>query len=140
MKKINRRNAILVNIIKSYACHSIDSIQDLEVFGSELHEKIFDKNLFLVDCKKAEKWIEKNYGIFDAIKKIVEYERLYFGKVLTALESPEQVYSSLVRILGDELLLETDTMYRVWDRKLSDEDLRKVKSEIKKVKIVWRKD
>lgn len=46
----------------------------------------------------------EEYGIFDAIRKVQEYEKLQFGETITDIADPEKLANMLFYIIGQELI------------------------------------
>lgn len=70
-------------------------------YYSDLHGEIFNYGVN-ADIEELEE-----YGIFDAIGEIQEYESNHFGEIYTDLSSPSQVADMLYYIKGEEFLFET---------------------------------
>lgn len=73
----------------------------------DLHGEIFNYGV------NAEIKDLEEYGVFDAIGEIQEYESNNFGEFYTDLSSPSQVANMLYYILGDNFLNESLDFYRV---------------------------
>ena len=74
-------------------------------YYSELHNETFNTNYYIVGTYEAEKALEQ-YGVFEAIRKIQEYENDNFGEVLTDLSDPEKISNMLYYIIGNEAIQE----------------------------------
>ena len=88
---------------------------------SEVHHIVFNTDYFIIGRYKAKKWIEKHYGVFEAIEAIKEYEQFNFGEVTTDFSQPENVCNMLVYIAGEQALNNCDKITNNWDCVLSDE-------------------
>lgn len=84
----------------------IDHLYSIEEFTCEhdLHNDIFNTDYFIVGYAKANKWLVDNVGVFNAIKKVHEYEMDQFGELYTELYEPEQVCNMYVYIVA----------YKIW--------------------------
>lgn len=80
----------------------------------DLHDEIFNYGVN-ADIKDLEE-----YGIFDAIGEIQEYESNNFGEIYTDLSSPNRVANMLYYILGDKFLNETLNFNRVLEEVSED--------------------
>lgn len=69
----------------------------------DLHNEVFNTNYYIVGTYEAEKALEQ-YGTFEAIRKIQEYEKDNFGEVLTDLSDPEKIANMLYYIIGNEAI------------------------------------
>ena len=71
----------------------------------DLHHEVFNTNYYIIGTYKAKKALEE-YGIFDAIEKVQEYEIDNFGGVYTDLSDPEKLINMLYYIIGEEVIWE----------------------------------
>ena len=69
----------------------------------DLHNEVFNTNYYIVGTYEAEKALDQ-YGTFEAIRKIQEYEEDNFGEVLTDLSDPEKIANMLYYIIGNEAI------------------------------------
>ena len=74
-------------------------------YYSDLHNETFNTDYYIIGTYEAEKALEQ-YGVFEAIRKIQEYENDNFGEVLTDLSDPEKVANMLYYIIGEEAIQE----------------------------------
>lgn len=99
-------------------------------YACDLHGEVYNSDYFIVGRYQAEQWLSENYGVFQAIDKIKEYEEENFGEVHTDLSEPEKIVNMLVYIIGEEVLQESETLSEVWDSILEPEDCKKIIEEI----------
>ncbi|QEM41641.1 hypothetical protein [Enterococcus phage vB_EfaS_EF1c55] len=80
----------------------------------DLHSEVFNYgvNADITDLEE--------YGVFDAIGEIQEYEGNNFGEIYTDLSSPSQVANMLYYIKSDEFLYETLDFNRVLEEVSED--------------------
>ena len=71
----------------------------------DLHDQVFNTDYYIIGTYEAEKALEQ-YGAFEAIRKIQEYENGNFGEVFTDLSNPEKVANMLYYIIGEEAIQE----------------------------------
>ena len=95
-------------------------------YYSDLHHEIFNTSYYIIGTEKAKQALEE-YGVFDAIGKVQEYEKNNFGEVYTDLGNPEKVINVLYYIIGEEVLYEmldsSETLERKWRwNKQADEE------------------
>ena len=69
----------------------------------DLHNEVFNTDYYIIGAYEAEKALEQ-YGTFEAIRKIQEYENDNFGEVLTDLSDPEKIANMLYYIIGNEAI------------------------------------
>ncbi len=117
-----------VKEIQDYIVDSMDNgYEGLD--SCDLHNELFNTDYYIVGTHMAKEWLN-NYGVFEAIDKIKEYEQDNFGEVNTDLSDPEKVVNILVYIIGEELLGESETLQEVWDSRLTAENIEAIKAEI----------
>lgn len=79
----------------------LENLEDLEI--SELHEEVFNTDYYIVGTYKAEQALEQ-YGVFNALREVQEYEEEHFGEVLTDVTNPEQLATMFYYIKGYEAI------------------------------------
>lgn len=100
---------------------------------ADLHHELFNTDYFIIGTHQEKEWLNKNPGIFEAIEEIKEYEQSNFGSVTTDLSDPEKVVNMYAYIKGEEILQDSKTLQSRWNKKLTDADIAKIKSELKKL-------
>jgi hypothetical protein len=124
----------MARINESIREHAIDGLNDMigygEVEASELHNRLFNEDYFIIGYYQAEKWLDENGGVFNAIESIKEYEQNNFGEVNTDFSNAESVANMYAYILGEELLGESRELQNMWNRKLDDDDLQEIIDEL----------
>lgn len=110
-------------------------IEELETgyddYVCDLHNRVFNEDYFIIGTYDAKKWLEANYGVFEGIETIREYEQDNFGEVNTDFSDPEKVVNILVYILGEELIYEIEALNDHYDEKMSDEVREAALAELK---------
>lgn len=90
----------------------------------DLHGEVFNTNYYIVGTATAKEALEQ-YGVFDAMEKIQEYEKEHFGEILTDLSDPERIANMLYYILGDEYMFYEGEFAEIlsehWDEVASEE-------------------
>ncbi len=82
----------------------IEALQDgYSGYYCDLHNEIFNTDYYIIGTYEAKKALEE-YGVFDALEKIQEYEKDTFGEINTDLSDPEKVVNMLYYIIGEEEL------------------------------------
>lgn len=110
-------------------------------YGSELHHEVFNTDYYIIGTFKAKEALNE-YGAFDAIGEIVEYEKFNFGEVLTDVSEPEKVANMLYYIKANEFLAKMNGGYGVegdiheildenWNNQLEEEDVLKLLEHFK---------
>jgi hypothetical protein len=72
---------------------------------SDLHHEVFNTGYYIIGTERAKQALTE-YGVWDAIRKVQEYEKDTFGEVYTDLSDPEKVVNMLYYIIGEEVLYE----------------------------------
>ena len=95
-----------------------DIIETLESgysgYYNDLHQEVFNTSYFIVGTQKAKEAMGE-YGVFDAMEKIQEYENDVFGETNTELGNPEKVANMLYYIVGEEQIGEMNEVSETWD-------------------------
>ncbi len=111
--------------IIEHALAHLEYMQANSVYGCDLHSTIFNEDYFV----NAEKWLNE-FGVFNAINEIKEYEQDNFGEVTTDFSDSEKVANMYAYILGEILLSESETLREKWGDLLTSDDLKAIKEEI----------
>lgn len=119
------------NAINEVIEHGIDRLENglegIEV--ADLHHHLYNEDYFIIGYHKAEEFLN-DYGTFDAILTVQEYEQDNFGEVMTDLGDSEKVANMLAYIVGEEVLGNCATVGRNWEKKLTPRMIEKIKSEL----------
>ena len=110
-----------------------EALESYNGYYCDLHNDVFNTNYYIFGTYKAEKALEQ-YGVFNAIRKIQEYENDNFGEVFTDLSDPKKIANMLYYIIGEEaiqdLYLYSETFLEnenssatVWDNELIIQDI-----------------
>lgn len=82
-----------------------EALESYNGYYCDLHNEVFNTDYYIIGTYEAEKALEQ-YGTFEAIRKIQEYENNNFGEVLTDLSDPEKISNMLYYIIGEEAIQE----------------------------------
>ena len=80
-----------------------NTLESYNGYYCDLHSEVFNTDYYIIGTYEAEKALEQ-YGTFEAIRKIQEYENDNFGEVLTDLSDPEKIANMLYYIVGNEAI------------------------------------
>lgn len=69
----------------------------------DLHDEVFNRDLYVVYTYDAEQLLDA-YGVFNAIKKVVDYEKDYIGEVCTDISDPVKLANMLWYVTGFEVM------------------------------------
>jgi len=119
----------MIEEIKDHAIEGLENLKGTNPEASEIHHEIFNTDYYIIGTYQAKDWINK-FGTFDVIGEIVDYETLHFGEVYTDCADAEKVANMFAYIKGEEILHESKTLSRLWNRKLDDEDLQDIINEL----------
>ena len=90
----------------------------------DLHSEVFNTSYYIVGAATAKKALEQ-YGVFDAIEKMQNYERDIFGEVYTDLSNPERVANMPYYVLGEDFMFRNEEFAEIlnkyWNEYASDE-------------------
>lgn len=114
----------------------IEALQDgFDDYYSDLHHHVFNTDYYIIGTYEAKKALEE-YGVWEAIAKIREYEQDNFGEVYTDLSNPEKLVNMLYYIIGEEVLFEmmndSKTLSENWDYQADEETNNEILKELKK--------
>ena len=102
-------------------------------YYSDLHSEVFNTNYYIVGAYQAKEAL-KEYDVWEALEKVLSYEKDTFGEVYTDLSDPEKLVNMLYYIIGEEVLWEmldeSKTLSDNWDNVASDEMNTKILEEL----------
>lgn len=128
------RSKAAINIIDN----GIDGIDELLIYGEpvgtdELLHRLYNEDYFIIGTNRAKQFLE-DYGVFDAIEKIKNYEKDNFGEVNTDLSDPEKVVNMLAYIEGEEALNACPTYRKLWGKdEYTVDDLKAIQNELEEL-------
>ena len=88
-------------------------------YYGDLHNELFNTDYYIIGTHEADRAL-KEYGIYEAIGKIQEYEKSIFGEIYTDFSDPEKVANMLWYIIGEEVIYDIIDSYYM-DRVADDE-------------------
>jgi len=100
-------------------------------YYSDLHHEVFNTKYYIIGRYEAEKALEE-YGIWDAIGKVQEYEMDNFGEIYTDLSDPEKLVNMLYYIVGEEVLHEMMDGIEAWEENWNNQADEETNAEILK--------
>lgn len=99
----------------------IEMLEDYDNYYCDLHHYTFNMDYKYIYYADAVADLNE-YGVFDAIGEIVEYEKFNFGEVNTDFTNPCDVGNMLWYIIGEEVISELgEFMNEVWNEVATDE-------------------
>lgn len=131
-KTITARTAANENAKDFMAGEALQQIAyTLEYFGGcycDLHNDCFNLDYYFIYTDDVEKALE-NYGVFDAIHTVQDYEKFNFGEIYTDIGDPVKVANMLWYIIGDEIIIELfnlDEFSELWNEDATPENNKKL--------------
>lgn len=86
----------------------IDRLPDFEgTVLDDLHHNLFNTDYYIIGTYQAEEWL-KEYGTFQAIRDVQEYEQDNFGEVNTDLGNAEKIANMITYIIGEQIIYSLD--------------------------------
>ena len=72
-------------------------------YMGDLHHEVFNTGYYVIGTYEAKQMLTE-YGVFDAIEKVQEYEDNNFGKRYTDVSYTEKLANMLYYIIGEEVI------------------------------------
>jgi hypothetical protein len=133
MKYFNQLSREAQEELIGFTIENLNNLKGSNILGCDLHDEIFNTDYYIIGSWKAEQWLIKNIGIFEAIRAVYEYEELHFGEVTTNFSESEHLLDMLIYIIGEEILMESETLMNKWDRYLSKKDFDAIINEVRDI-------
>ena len=120
----------LIKEVKETAIDYLKDNQEIETYGCDLHNEIFNTDYFCCYTSDCKRYLEQ-YGVFEAIEKVQEYEQFNFGKITTNLSDPFKLLNMLVYILGEEFLSNSHTLSNTyWNEYIPENEYKTIIEEL----------
>jgi hypothetical protein len=106
-----------------------------DIYPSDLHHELFNTDYFVIYRGDAIDELEQ-YGVFNAIEDVAEWEQDNFGEVNHKdLTDPMQLMNMLTYIIGEQALAECKTLDKALDEdnQLSIAQLKAIKKELEEL-------
>jgi hypothetical protein len=98
----------------------------------DLHNEAFNTDYYIIGTAEAKKALEE-FGVFNAIEIVREYEKMNFGEYYTDVGNPEKLANMLWYIIGEEVIAEIESIGERWDDEADDESNAIVLEEIERL-------
>lgn len=69
----------------------------------DLHNEAFNTDYYIIGTYEAKQALVA-FGVFEAIEKVMDYEKFNFGEVYTDISNPEKLVNMLFYIVGEEVI------------------------------------
>ena len=76
-------------------------------YMDDLHNEVFNTGYYIIGTYQAKQALEE-FGVFEAIDKVQEYEDNAFGERYTDVSDPEKLANMLYYIIGKEVIQDLD--------------------------------
>lgn len=104
----------------------INTLEYYEDYYCDLHNEVFNTDYYIIGTYEAKQALEQ-YGVFEAIEKIQEYEKDNFGEIYTDLSDPEKIANMLWYIIGEEVIGELFNEFDdLWNEEATPENNQKL--------------
>lgn len=113
-----------------YTINGLELLKGTNIEADEVHNQIFNTEYYIIGTYKAEKWLEKNGGIFNIIREVQEYEKWQFGELYTDVTNPEKLVNMYVYIMGEDILNDTKLHDKYWNKKLDDDMITEIINQL----------
>lgn len=114
---------------------------DYAGYYEDLHNEIFNSDYYIIGTHEAKQALSE-YGVFEAIEEVMQYEKDNFGEVSTEIHDPEKLANMLWYIIGEEVLnsleLDEDGFGSLGEDDL--EELLKYNENINKIQAAIQKE
>lgn len=91
-------------------------------YVGDLHNEVFNTDYYIIGTYQAKEAL-KEYGVFEAISLVQNYEKDNFGEIYTNCSDPEKLINMVFYIIGEDVLYSLDTMNNTPN--IADEDFRR---------------
>lgn len=81
-------------------------------YYDDLQLEAFERAYYIIGTYKAEEAL-KQYGVFEAIEQVQQYELENYGELYTDLSNPEDLAHALYRVIGAEVLYDLENLYNL---------------------------
>lgn len=113
MKQYFTKKEALERIIETLGGGYDDYYQDL-------HNEVFNTDYYIIYRDEAKQALNQ-YGVFEAIEEVQEFEESMFGYVESDLR-PERIANILWYIIGDEVISEIQPLQNLLDEYATEEN------------------
>lgn len=81
----------------------IDTLEYFSGYYCDLHNEVFNTDYYIIGTYEAKQALAA-FGVFEAIEKVMDYEKFNFGEVYTDISNPEKLVNMLFYIIGEEVI------------------------------------
>lgn len=81
----------------------IDALECYDDYYCDLHNEVFNTDYYIIGTAAAKEALNE-YGVFEAIELVQEYEDSEFGERYTDCSNPEKLINMVYYIIGSEVI------------------------------------
>lgn len=126
---VDENKAKATNAIIQRGIEKCETVSEGKTYKSDMHSKLYNEDDFIIGTWKAKEFLNQ-YGVFDAIEKVMQYEDDQFGEVITEIHNPERLAAMLAYVVGSEVLADCETLDDTWDALMNKEEIAAVKAHL----------
>lgn len=83
----------------------MECLENYSGYYCDLHNEVFNTDYYIIGTYQAKEKL-KEYGVFEAIGLVQNFEMENFGGVYTDLSDPEKLINMVYYIIGDDVICE----------------------------------
>lgn len=95
-------------------------LNDYDGYYCDLHDEVFNSEYYADNKEEALEMLEE-YGVFNAIKKIQDFQKTNYGECFTDFSIPQEIANFLYYLLGYEFMTENKNFSEIIDEYWNDE-------------------
>lgn len=100
-------------------------LDNYDGYYCDLHDEVFNSKYYADNNEEALEMLEE-YGVFNAIKKIQDFQKNNYGECFADFSIPQEIANFLYYILGYEFMAENKIFSEIIDEYRNDEATDKV--------------
>ena len=93
-------------------------------YYEDLHNEVFNTDYYIIGVSEAKEALTE-YGVFEAIDEVRQYEYDNFGEYYTDVANPEKLANMLYYIIGEGVITNNDELNQYYDL-IADEETNKI--------------
>lgn len=98
----------------------VEVLDDYDGYYCDLHDVVFNSESYADNKDEALEMLEE-YGVFNAIKKIQDFQKTNYGECFTDFSIPQEIANFLYYLLGYEFMTENQNFTEIIDEYWNDE-------------------
>ena len=98
----------------------VEALDDYDGYYCDLHDAVFNSEYYADNKEEALEMLEE-YGVFNAIKRIQDFQKTNYGECFTDFSIPQEIANFLYYLLGYEFMTENQNFSEIIDEYWNDE-------------------